>query len=155
MNGQLSVGTATSEWSTRWDDFVEVSEPGDLCRRYSWKSVFESTYGLPCEYLFAEQDGSLVGILPLVEVAGIFTGKRLVSLPFLDQGGIIAKDEEVAAELLSTAIRLGGSRGMTGIDLRGGSYPIDGRSRGTVVQDRWQGEESDSQIREVRARDRT
>lgn len=124
MNGKLSIRTAGSEMSTRWDAYVDGAEPGELCFRFAWKPVFESTYGLPCKYLFAERDGNLVGILPLVVVAGLFSGKRLVSLPFLDRGGILAQEDEVIEELFSAAADLARSLGVQGIDLRGGSSPV-------------------------------
>ncbi len=85
LKDRPSVRSAESSISTRWDAFVEDTEPGNLCHCYAWKPVFESTYGLRCEYLLAERDGAIVGILPLVVIAGLFAGKRLVSLPFLDR----------------------------------------------------------------------
>ncbi len=135
MKGQIAIGAAGSELAARWDDFVEASGQGYLCHRFSWKSVFESTYGLRGEYLYAERDGVLLGVLPLIEVAGLFSGRRLVSLPFLDQGGPLAMDEEVASKLFNAAVGLAKSRGVNGVDLRGGRFPS--RQEASTVSNRF------------------
>ena len=85
--------------------------------------MFEATYGLECKYLVAENEDQIVGILPLVEIAGLFSGRRWVSLPFLDRGGALCRTEEVAEVLFDAALELVESSGAQGLDLRGGAYP--------------------------------
>ena len=80
--------------------------------------MVERSYGHRPFYLWASQDGKVKGILPLMLMRSVLFGKSLVSLPFLDDGGICADDEETALELYSHARRLCEREGADLLDLR-------------------------------------
>jgi len=60
----------------------------------------------------------ILGVLPLVHFKHAFFGNCLVSLPFLDGGGLLADDRGAEDSLLSEAVRLGLSVGASRIELR-------------------------------------
>ena len=62
--------------------------------------------------------GKLAGILPLVHFNHRLFGNRLVSLPFLDGGGILADSKEAEESLLSEAVKLARKIGASRIELR-------------------------------------
>ena len=53
-------------------------------------------------YVFAEQDGAITGVLPLVHLRTRLFGNTLVSTPFCVYGGPLAADRETASALGST-----------------------------------------------------
>src|SRR5262245_65917820 len=78
---------------------------------------------------FAE---NTLGILPLVHLKHVLFGNSLVSLPYVDGGGVLADSGEVEDSLLSQAIALARHLGAESIDLRWerAIAAADGRSHG-------------------------
>jgi len=68
--------------------------------------VMERAYGHRTFYFQAHEDGETRGILPLILIRSALFGKSLVSLPFLDDGGICAMDTETSTILYQEAVRL-------------------------------------------------
>src|SRR6267154_2800691 len=71
-----------------WDAFVTGSG-GSFFHLSGWKTLFEEVFGFRTHFLFAEQDGSITGVLPLIEQNSILFGHGLISSPFCVQGGPI------------------------------------------------------------------
>src|SRR6267378_2196205 len=101
---------------------------------FGWRDVFHRTYGHATYYLMAfdeEMDAasrrtegwrrsaeSILGVLPLVHFKHMIFGNCLVSLPFVDGGGILASCREGEEILLSEVIRLGRKTAASRIELR-------------------------------------
>ena len=68
--------------------------------------MIERAYGHRPFYLWAREDGQIKGVLPLILLRTIFGKRSFVSLPFLDEGGILAKDSRPTHELYSAALSL-------------------------------------------------
>src|SRR5438034_1050119 len=99
-----------------------------------WREVIHRTYAHATYYLMASDEEpdaaapragearrsveSVRGVLPLVHLKhGIF-GNCLVSLPFVDSGGILASCRKAEEILLSEAIKIGRATGAIRIELR-------------------------------------
>jgi len=63
-------------------------------------------------------DGPVVGYLPLVYVASLLFGRFLVSLPYLNRAGVVAKDPAVADALLDRAVELAEQRDVAYLEIR-------------------------------------
>jgi FemAB-related protein (PEP-CTERM system-associated) len=110
---------AVQNGQTGWDDFVQ-SQP-DACsyHRFGWKEVFGRSFGHPCHYLAAIDDsGQWHGILPLVHMRSRVFGNFLVSLPFVNYGGLLCRSQAAAALLLQEAERVRRSLGAAYVELR-------------------------------------
>jgi len=83
-----------------------------------WREIISNTYGHPAFYLTACQDGEIAGILPLVHIRSRIFGNSLISMPFLDYGGIVAKNQESFQTLLDQALQLKKERAARFIELR-------------------------------------
>jgi len=84
-----------------WDALVRRSEGWTHFHLYGWRHVITRVFGHECLYLAArDNDGCLVGILPLVRVKSVLFGHFLVSMPFLNHGGPLGS--EVAVRKLAT-----------------------------------------------------
>jgi serine/alanine adding enzyme len=101
-----------------WDSFVHDHPDSTHCHLIGWKEVIEKTYGHSAYYLLAAQNGKVEGILPLFHMKSLLFGNRLVSLPFMNYGGILGTTAEVEEGLLSEAIILARSLQVTAIELR-------------------------------------
>jgi len=60
-------------------------------------------FGYTPLYRVATRDGRICGVLPAFEVKSLFLGRHMISVPFLNSGGICASDESAEAALLSDA----------------------------------------------------
>ena len=106
----VQVGVWTD--AAAWDDFVSHAPDGTLAHRWAWQGIVSETYGHRVIPLAAVRGGALAGVLPLVEMRSRLFGRHLVSMPFLDTGGLCTGGDRAADEaLVSAAIELAGEQG--------------------------------------------
>ena len=115
---QVAVRVLTAADGKVWDQFVSEQPAANLGHLFGWRGVIEKVYRKQAFYLGAYEGERMIGVLPLVHMTGPMTGNRIVSLPYLDQAGLLATSEQSAAALWSKALELAQSRGVRGIDLR-------------------------------------
>ncbi len=123
-----------------WDGFVLNHAQGALYHLSNWKRVIEKTYGHKTYYLMALKDNGqadappgtahlapaagesngnrVAGILPLVHLRNYIFGNALVSMPFVDSGGVLSDGHGTERALLSEAMRLGNQLKVEKIELR-------------------------------------
>lgn len=104
--------------ATRWDKFVLSNAQSTFFHRAAWQGILERIYGHSTHYLFAEQVGTIVGILPLAEVKSLLFGHSVVSLPFAAYAGVVATSEDVAVALENEADRISRELGAQHLELR-------------------------------------
>ena len=83
-----------------------------------WKEVIERAFGHKTFFLYAENDGIITGILPLVHINSLFFGNTLVSIAPCVYGGIVASDEHSYLELDKEACRLAEELGVDCLEMR-------------------------------------
>lgn len=117
-----SIRYAGDSDQERWDEYVRARPGASLYHLFGWRDVFRRTYGHAAHYLMAEgpgrSAGKLAGVLPLIHFKHLISGNVLVSLPFVDGGGVLADSGEAAAALVGEAVRLGRGLRATRIELR-------------------------------------
>jgi FemAB-related protein (PEP-CTERM system-associated) len=102
-----------------WDRFVERHPTATVAHLRAWGSVIHGAYGHEVAYLLAEEGGEPVGALPVVLIRSRLFGCRLVSMPFLDYGGVLAPPGSPAeAALARAALDLARERGAQTLGLR-------------------------------------
>src|SRR3954451_7136346 len=87
-----------------WADFARASGCSHLSYDPAWLSVLEQGLGHVPYVLEAEEDGEIKAILPLALVQSSIFGKFLVSMPYLNYGGVISQAPEAAHHLVYRAI---------------------------------------------------
>ncbi len=75
-------------------------------------------FGHKTFFLYAENDGIITGILPLVHIKSLFFGNTLVSIAPCVYGGIVASDEHSYLELDKEACRLAEELGVDCLEMR-------------------------------------
>lgn len=102
----------------RWDAYVAAAAAATFFHRAGWQNILEEVFAHRTHYLYAERDGTLVGILPLAQMKSRLFGHALVSLPFCVYGGVVADDEAVAAALEAEADALAQRLGVDHLEYR-------------------------------------
>jgi serine/alanine adding enzyme len=116
-----------------WDGYVRQHPDASLFHLFGWRDVIHATYGHKTHYLIltSRDEGGrvgaegvkstvqkILGVLPVVHLKHALFGNCLVSMPFLDGGGILADSREAEESLLSEVVALGRKIGASSIELR-------------------------------------
>ena len=118
MSGAFEIKPMGEADRARWDAYVESHDEGTFFHLSGWKSVVEKVYGHRMHYFLAEQDGAVVGVLPLGQVKHLLFGNALISVPFCVYGGVLSNDQEVRAGLEQRAIELAEKLGVDHLEMR-------------------------------------
>ena len=116
--------------AAEWDEYVATHPQATFFHQYQWLTLVRETYGGTPHYLTAYQEGRIVGVLPLMQRRVIGPGRILISVPFADEGGLIADSPEAQAVLLEAAAAIGKREGVGYVELRqtfalGADLPVD------------------------------
>ncbi len=101
-----------------WDRFVETHDGATGYHLWAWRQVFAQGLRHPTPYLIARAGGSVVGVLPLVQIRSRLFGRALSSLPYVNYGGLLTNSAAAAQALLDAATRLAETRRLDYIVLR-------------------------------------
>jgi len=90
----------------QWDDFVNSHPEGTPFHLSCWMRTIQDTYSFePLLYVHTSEGGNILGVLPFFFVSSIFTGSRIVSLPFSDYCGPLFVGEGQELPLLGEVIK--------------------------------------------------
>lgn len=102
-----------------WDAYVAGHADRSAYHLGAAVSVAADAFGLPVEFLSARNDqGRIVGVLPLVRQSSLVFGKYLTSLPYVNYGGILADDDAIAGALASRAAEIAAACKARHVELR-------------------------------------
>jgi FemAB-related protein (PEP-CTERM system-associated) len=114
----LSLKHLTSADGASWDQYVRRAPEATFCHQTAWIKVIEETWGHRSHCLFAESDGEITGVLPLVHVESRLFGSILVSTPNAAYGGPLADDAATSRALVETARQLANVMAVDYLELR-------------------------------------
>lgn len=87
-----------------WDSYVNSHPHAAGYHLIGWRHVITAAFGHPVYYYLAkDSQGAVRGVLPLVYLNSRMFGRFLVSLPYLNYGGLLADTLEAKEALLSHA----------------------------------------------------
>jgi len=102
-----------------WDSFVRSARDATSYHQFRWKTVISKSFGHQCHYLAAvDSRGEWQGVLPLTHLRSKLFGNFMVSLPFVNYGGLLCNNDTAARLLLDRAERLRSSIGASHVELR-------------------------------------
>lgn len=86
-----------------WDSYAKKKDTSLGYFTISWLQIIHRAFKHRVFPLAVEQEGKVRGILPLVLVSSKLFGRFLVSVPFVNYGGVLADDSVVTQALLRHA----------------------------------------------------
>jgi len=103
----------------RWDRYVFQANTATCYHASGWKKIIEDSFGHKTYYLLAENEQhEMQGILPLVHLKSILFGNFMVSLPYVNYGGICADSREIEQQLFGAAVALASRKQAVHMELR-------------------------------------
>jgi len=109
-----------------WDAFVRAMPEATFFHLSPWAQVIHDAFGHSVHYAFAEQDGAITGVLPLVRMRTWLFGDLLASTPFCVYGGTVAATPEAATALERHALELQRRLGVPCLEFRRRGAPDPG-----------------------------
>lgn len=101
-----------------WNDFVNTDNAASLYHLAAWDGIFRKTFGHTSFHIVVKHNNSIQGVLPLTLIKSRLFGKYLVSMPFLNYGGVCTSNEQVAKMLIQEAISIARQEKVAYIELR-------------------------------------
>jgi serine/alanine adding enzyme len=124
MQPEMKVEEVSLVDATIWDEYVVGHPQASGYHLMAWRRVIEETFGHRTFYLMAkDEQGQIQGVLPLVFLSSRIFGCFLVSLPFVNYGGVLADNAASQDALLGCAIDLAKKLGAGHIELRHEQLP--------------------------------
>jgi len=114
----LKIRSLENKDDKTWDDFVSSTPTCTFFHTLGWKRVIEQIFPYRSEYLLAEEDGQIQGILPLFEVKSFLGTRSWLSVPFGVYGGVSAKTAEAERSLLESVKTLAQERRIQCVEFR-------------------------------------
>jgi len=109
-----------------WNRYVESNPAASIYHRSEWKELIRKTFGHSGHYFAARNnDGRIIGILPLIRLRSRLFGDFMVSMPYFNYGGAIANHPLVEQQLMQAAAAHGADLGVSHIEYRDDT-PRDG-----------------------------
>lgn len=104
---------------TAWDACVLAHPRASLYHTWRWSELAAAAFSFRVHRLTATSaTGQLTGVLPLAEQKSVISGRRLVSLPFVNSGGPIADQPETERDLVRRAADLARQLAIPVLELR-------------------------------------
>jgi serine/alanine adding enzyme len=116
--GPVTVARLSEADTPAWDHFVSQHPQATSYHLSGWQTVLHKAFGHTSHHLLAKRDGHVVGALPLVQLKSTLFGNFLVSMPFLNYGGVLAHDEAVRSKLLEQAVNVAKELTCSHLELR-------------------------------------
>jgi FemAB-related protein (PEP-CTERM system-associated) len=110
----VAVESAPTEWTA----YVSSCAAATGYHDWAWRDVFKAAFGYDSIYLAARRHGRVVGVLPTVFFESWLFGRALISLPFVNYGGVVADDEAAERALLEAAVAAARERRCRHLELR-------------------------------------
>lgn len=112
------VSTVDPKEAGRVDEYLSKSINATPYHHMQWLQAVKKSYGLEYDYLIAEIDAQIVGVLPVCRFRGL-TGKySLCSLPFCDVGGVVTDNESIKNRLIQYALNIASELQIAQLELR-------------------------------------
>lgn len=74
MTQNLQIRKMNHQDMSAWDNYVDNHQDGTFFHLTGWYHVIKSVFKHKPQYLLAEQDGQIVGVLPFSNRKAIFLG---------------------------------------------------------------------------------
>ena len=100
----ISVETGVGDNLSAVEAYLANHPAASIWHRPAVTSFIESTYGHSTRYFCAlDQNKSVVGVLPAVQLRSRLFGNFLVAMPYFNYGGVLADNREIALSLIAHA----------------------------------------------------
>ena len=96
----INIKTADLVDKTDWDNFLLSLNFSSHFFDWEWREILSKSFGHKPYYLIAkDQNGNTKAICPLFLVKSLLFGSSLISVPYINGGGILSIDDQASQEI--------------------------------------------------------
>ncbi len=109
-SADVTPQTVLFDHPAAWNAYVNAHPQATLYHRFEWLPLIARVFGhraLPVAMVAGDR---IVGLLPLVHMRSALFGRMLVSMPFVNYGGLLADSPDIEETLWNAAIRMARAR---------------------------------------------
>ena len=114
----LEIIEYNDNYKSEWDEYILRSDNSTISHLIAWKEIFSNSLGHTPKYLIALDEGIIKGLVPLMLVNSFWSNKYLVSLPWIDYGGICVDNALVEQALVERLQQLSIDNNVSYLELR-------------------------------------
>ncbi|MGI9436757.1 MAG: FemAB family XrtA/PEP-CTERM system-associated protein [Geminicoccaceae bacterium] len=114
----IDVSIADDHDVDDWTGYILASDLDGHFHDFAWRDVIRRSLNHQPRYLIARRHGVVTGLIPLFDVRSRLFGRSLISLPFLNGGGLLADDQPSTDALLRSIDQMVQSGGYRYAELR-------------------------------------
>lgn len=118
MTIQTHWGAADVRQTARWEEFCVRCGESSPSRRIEWLAILRDGLDHQPVLIEAAAGSDTLGMLPLEFLESRLFGRFLVGLPYLNSGGVLTADANVAAQLIDAAVKLADELDVKHLELR-------------------------------------
>jgi len=102
----IEITSCSADDRNKWDQYLMNHPQGNFYQRYGWKDINQRNFGHSCYFRVAKENGTIVGLFPVVHIRSLIFGNILSSMPFVNFGGICSDSDAITQELINDASKL-------------------------------------------------
>lgn len=110
--------TPLTEAGDEWLEYLQADDDADICHHPAWGKILYETFRLDSVLIVHRNEGRIDGGVPLVIFDQKLTGKAMISMPYLNYGGILGRTETVKAEIVGACREILSSSGADYVEFR-------------------------------------
>lgn len=114
----INITEYDSKYEHSWSRYIDASPGSTIAHRIGWMEVMRDGLGHKPMYIIALENENVRGVLPLMKIQTWWRSKYLVSLPWIDYGGICADNPSIAELMLQKACATAKEKKAKFIELR-------------------------------------
>ncbi len=118
-----------------WLEYLQANPEADICHHPAWAQIFEKTFGLESVLIRHLTDGRTTGGVPMVQFDQRLTGRAMISMPFLNYGGILADNDDAGMDIITACRQLADRSKIDYLEMRHTGWSI-GDAADKTVQNR-------------------
>ena len=113
-----ATGVVLFDHPAVWNTYVTSHPHGTLYHRFEWLPLIARVFGHQVFPLAMVSGDHVVGVFPLVHIQSRLFGRVLVSMPFVNYGGLLGDSAEIEEALWKAAIQIAREHGVDSIEAR-------------------------------------
>lgn len=118
LSEPLRVFIADDAHADTWNEFVDRQPDATLFHGWMWRGAVRCVFGHEPFYLIAQENGRVVGVLPLFLVRSLLAGRLLVSVPYAVYGGPLVEGARAAGALREAVCEIAERHRVRRIEIR-------------------------------------
>ncbi len=114
-----TVTEATEKDRADWELFINEQNVDHHSYCWEWKAIIAKVFGhKPTYFICRDRNNKIIGALPLFHVKSPLFGAALISVPYLNGGGVVTKSSDALEQLTIATRELASKTGVNYVELR-------------------------------------